>query len=42
MDSVMLFLDSYLIQLYRMTGNSYMDFLLGTFLLALLAVCAGE
>jgi len=42
MHPVYLFLDPYLIWFYRLTGQVALDFLLGTFVLALLAVLVGE
>jgi hypothetical protein len=42
MDPVYLFLDPYLIWFYRLTGHTALDFLLGTFVVALLAVIVGE
>ena len=42
MHPVFLFLDPYLIWFYRITGYARLDFLLGTFTLALMAVIIGE
>ena len=42
MHPVFLFLDPYLIWFYRITGHARLDFLLGTFALALMAVIIGE
>lgn len=42
MHPVFLFLDPYLIWLYRITGHARIDFILGTFTLALMAVIIGE
>jgi len=42
MDPVFLFLDPYLIWFYRLTGNTVLDFVLGTYVVALLAVIVGE
>lgn len=42
MHPVFLFLDPYLIWFYRITGHAWLDFLLGTFTLALMAVIIGE
>jgi hypothetical protein len=42
MHPVFLFLDPYLIWFYRITGHAWLDFLLGTFALALMAVIIGE
>jgi hypothetical protein len=42
MHPVFLFLDPYLIRLYRLTGQAWPDFLLGTFGLALIALIIGE
>lgn len=42
MHPVFLFLDPYLIWFYRITGHARLDFLLGTFTLALMAVIIGE
>ena len=42
MHPVFLFLDPYLIWFYRITGHARIDFLLGTFTLALMAVIVGE
>jgi hypothetical protein len=42
MDSLILFLDTYVIQLYRIVGNPVVDYFLGTFSLALLSVLVGE
>jgi hypothetical protein len=42
MSQIFLFLDPYLIQFYRFTGRTELDFLVGTFLVALLALLLGE
>jgi hypothetical protein len=42
MHPVFLFLDPYLIWFYRITGHAWVDFFLGTFVMALLAVIIGE
>ena len=42
MHPVFLFLDPYLIWFYRITGYARLDFILGTFTLALMAVIIGE
>ena len=42
MHPVFLFLDPYLIWFYRITGDARLNFLLGTFALALMAVIIGE
>jgi hypothetical protein len=42
MHPVFLFLDPYLIWFYRITGHARLDFILGTFMLALMAVIIGE
>jgi hypothetical protein len=42
MHPVFLFLDPYLIWFYRITGYARIDFILGTFTLALMAVIVGE
>jgi hypothetical protein len=42
MHPVFLFLDPYLIWFYRITGHARIDFILGTFTLALMAVIIGE
>jgi hypothetical protein len=42
MHPVFLFLDPYLIWFYRITGYARIDFILGTFMLALMAVIIGE
>ena len=42
MHPVFLFLDPYLIRLYRLTGQALADFLLGTFVLAFVALVIGE
>lgn len=42
MHPVFLFLDPYLIWFYRLTGHAMIDFILGTFTLALMAVIVGE
>ena len=42
MDSVNLWLDPYLITLFRFSGVALLDFLVGTFLLGLLAVIVGS
>jgi hypothetical protein len=42
MHPVFLFLDPYLIWFYRITGHAWIDFILGTFTLALMAVIVGE
>jgi len=42
MHPVFLFLDPYLIWFYRITGYARLDFLLGTFTMALMAVIIGE
>jgi hypothetical protein len=42
MHPVFLFLDPYLIWFYRITGHAWIDFILGTFTLALMAVIIGE
>jgi hypothetical protein len=42
MHPVFLFLDPYLIWFYRITGDARIDFILGTFTLALMAVIVGE
>lgn len=42
METIMLFLDRYLILLYRMTGMPLLDFYIGTFLLAMGTVVIGE
>ena len=42
MHPVFLFLDPYLIWFYRITGDAMIDFILGTFTLALMAVIVGE
>jgi hypothetical protein len=42
MHPVFLLLDPYLIWFYRITGHAWLDFLLGTFTLALMAVIIGE
>jgi hypothetical protein len=42
MHPVFLFLDPYLIRLYRLTGYAPADFIIGTFALALMAVIIGE
>jgi hypothetical protein len=36
------YIDPYLICLYRVTGHTFVDFLIGTFVLALITVVAGE
>ncbi len=42
MHPVFLFLDPYLIWLYRITGHALADFFLGTFVLAVMALIIGE
>ena len=42
MHSIFLLLDPYLIRLYRFTGYAPADFIIGTFVLALIAVIIGE
>lgn len=42
MHPVFLFLDPYLIWFYRITGHARIDFIIGTFTLALMAVIVGE
>ena len=42
MHPVFLFIDPYLIWFYRITGHAWFDFILGTFMLALMAVIIGE
>ena len=42
MHPVFLFLDPYLIWFYRITGHAWIDFIIGTFTLALMAVIIGE
>jgi hypothetical protein len=42
METVFEFLDPYFIQLYRLSGYTFVDFLFGTFVLALTAVIVGE
>jgi hypothetical protein len=42
MGSVLIFIDGYLIHLYRITGNPLLDYFMGTFLLALISALAGE
>jgi hypothetical protein len=42
MHPVFLFLDPYLIWLYRITGHGLADFLMGTFVLAFIAMLIGE
>ncbi len=42
MDSLLLLLDRHLILLYRVTGNPLLDYLTGTFLLALASAAMGE
>jgi len=42
MPSVFLWFDPYLIRLYRLTGDAYVDFFLGTLVLAFLALIIGE
>jgi hypothetical protein len=42
MPSLFLWLDPYLIRLYRLTGYAYLDFFLGTLVLAFLALIIGE
>ena len=42
MHPVFLFLDPYLIWFYRITGHARLDFIIGTFTLALMAVIIGE
>ncbi len=42
LDQLNVFVDPYLIQLFRFTGDAFVDFLIGTFLLALVAVIVGE
>jgi len=42
MVGIAVFLDPYLIPLYRMTGYAFIDYFVGTFLLAMLAVVVGE
>jgi hypothetical protein len=42
MHPVFQFLDPYLIWFYRITGHAYVDFVFGTFVLALMAVIIGE
>jgi hypothetical protein len=42
MNPVFLFLDPYLIWFYRRTGHAWVDFFLGTFVLAFIALLIGE
>jgi hypothetical protein len=42
MNLIFLFLDPYLIQFYRLTGRTELDFLVGTFVVALIALLLGE
>jgi hypothetical protein len=42
MNPVYLFLDPYLIWFYRITGCSFVDFLIGTFILCTIATAIGE
>lgn len=42
MDSFLEAFDSYLIHVYRITGYTFIDFLIGTFIIALAAVIVGE
>ena len=42
MNSLLIIIDSYVIKLYRITGIHIADFLIGTFVLAVLSVAAGE
>jgi ABC-type multidrug transport system fused ATPase/permease subunit len=42
MESSLQFLDPYFIWMYRLSGYTFADFLVGTFLLALMAVVIGE
>lgn len=42
MNTVFELMDPYLIQLYRLSGYTFADFLFGTFMLALMAVIIGE
>jgi len=42
MPSLFLWVDPYLIRLYRLTGYAYLDFFLGTLVLAFLALIIGE
>ena len=42
MPALFLWLDPYLIRLYRLTGYAYFDFFLGTLVLAFLALIIGE
>lgn len=42
MDSVIVFLDPYVIWLYRITGYTFIDFLAGTFVLGMAATIIGE
>lgn len=42
MPSIFLYLDPYLIRLYRLTGYAWADFLLGTFALACFCLLLGE
>jgi hypothetical protein len=42
MDGLILFLDTYFIRLYRVTGSPLGDYFIGTFLLALISVAVGE
>jgi hypothetical protein len=42
MHPVFLLLDPYLIWFYRITGHAWLDFFLGTFVMALIAVIIGE
>lgn len=42
LSQIPLFLDPYLIFFYRMTGDSMINFLLGTFILAMITVVVGE
>ncbi len=41
-EKVLSFLDPYLIVFYRLTGDAMLNFLLGTFILAMIAVVLGE
>jgi len=42
MNSLILWADGYVIELYRITGNPIVDYLIGTFLLAVISVLIGE
>lgn len=42
MDTLILLADRYVIELYRITGNPFMDYFIGTFLLAVISVLVGE